>query len=75
MNGERAMKARNNSRSRKVKKLSHLNSQSKSTKMIVAVCTDLIQDPVMRKQAISFITAVDGKKLEILLECKIEKSL
>ena len=53
------MKIRSNG---KLKKISCLRANSKST-IIIKACEKLIRDPVMRKQTISFIKAVDGKKI------------
>ena len=53
------MKTRSNG---KLRKTSCLYAKSKST-IIVKACKELIRDPVMRKQTVSFIKAVDGKKI------------
>ena len=45
------------------RKMNRTSVVSKSTERFVKVCEEIIQDPVMRKQTISFIKAVDGKKI------------
>lgn len=55
------MRTKSNGKSRKVKKPSL--SKSKSTEIFLKAYGSLIKSPVMRKQTISFIKAVDGKKI------------
>ena len=56
------MKGRSNLK-KMTKKSSYSCSQSKSTQIILEACKALIKDPLMRKQTVSFIKAVDGKKI------------
>jgi len=56
------MRAGGNGKPRKVKTAS-LRSTSKSSEIFLKVYGSLITDPVRRTQAVSFIKAVDSKKI------------